>query len=278
MFERRGEIEVESDDGGLVVKNYELKIAYDFAKQTSGMHFYSYFKTKINFDFPCLIHATFDLTSNRDSIVKSDTNRELVKKLAHFIADTAVKISKMQNKCNYEPLKLVLGVGDDLYGYDFPLREIAKQKKIFPTIAGEYVACDEDICFSRLKFGEVLNPKTFGDLLQYTQDEAILGYIEHIFYDYEYFKEKLNEDIAQNAYSLEQKCELIRLVKQNQKFYDEYTGECLNLLVDEDGNVANGLIFERVQNEIKLPKFAHSVSFFALTNARKFSTRLREFE
>ena len=172
-----------------------------------------------------------------------------------------------------------MGAGDDLYGYDFPLRKIAKQKKIFPTIAGEYVACDEDICFSRLKFGEVLNPKTFGDLLQYTQDEAILGYIEHIFYDYEYFKEKLNEDIAQNAYSLEQKCELIRLVKQNQKFYDEYTGECLNLLVDEDGNVANGLIFERVQNEIKLPKFAHSVSFLhsqMQENLAQYSKNLSE--
>lgn len=96
LFERLGEIEVESDDGGLVVKNYELKIAYDFAKQTSWIHLYSYFKTKIKFDFPCLIHATFDLTSNRDGIVKSDTNRKLVKKLAHFIADTAVKISKMQ--------------------------------------------------------------------------------------------------------------------------------------------------------------------------------------
>lgn len=279
LFEERGEIEVEGDDGGLVVKNYELKIAYDFANQTRGTHLYSYFKTKIKFDFPCLIHATFDLTSNRDGIVKSDTNRKLVKKLADFIADTAVKISKMQNKCNYEPLKLVLGVGDDLYGYDFPLREIAKQKKIFPTIAGEYVVCDEDICFSRLKFGEVLNPETFGDLLQYTQDEAILGYIEHIFYDYEYFKEKLNEDIAQNAYSLEQKCELIRLVKQNQKFFNTYTGDGLRLLVDEDGNVANGLIFERPQNEIKLPKFVHSVSFLhpqMQENLAQYSKNLSE--
>lgn len=267
LFTRDGEFEIIDDDKEKRVK-YEMKIAYDFDKtidfNTHQNYLYSYFKTQIPLKFPCLIHATFALISNRNALQQDEVNAWLMEELADFIADTAVKISKMQKGCDYEPLKLVLAgdKGEKISGYSLyeMVREKARQKPIFPTIAGEFITLD-NYCFSHLNFAEILNKNTFTNLLQYSESEAIRKFIGHRFYTYESFVECLNWDIEQGFYNIEQKCELIKLVKDNQRFFNDFSGAGLNLLVDDKGNVAKNELFVKPENEINLPNFVNSISF-----------------
>lgn len=70
---------------------------------------YSYFKTDVKLGFPALIHGTFELTSDRNSLQKkSRVNEQLIPLLADFMVQTAVDISEEQKECDYRPLSLVI--------------------------------------------------------------------------------------------------------------------------------------------------------------------------
>ena len=226
-------------------KYYEISVGYDRDNKTSGEVLYSYFKTNVEISFPAFIHATFELSSNRNELLTGNSyNEKLTQLLAKKLAEVAVKISLLdseEKKATYEPLELLLTnkIDNSLNQYNFQqlLRHEIETTALFPTIKNEYISLQENPIYSDQDFDKVLNPNSFSSLLKKCNDVIIHDYIQtearlH-FYDDSDFKELLNKDIKDKCYTLEQKCELIQLINQA----DYISGEGITLLEDIHGNI-----------------------------------------
>lgn len=234
-----------TEEGKILDKYYEISIGYDRKTKTSGEMLYSYFKTNVEISFPAFIHATFELSSNRNELLANNKyNEELTKKLASKLAETAISISLLDsqnNQATYEPLKLLLTSSIDNSLKQYKLEELINEQiqtaAIFPTIQNKYISLSDEPLYSEQRFDKVLFPDTFFHLLKYCDDETIKNYIENKlkldFYKNNLFKDLLNKDILNTRYSCEQKCILIKLLNDNPNL----NGEGITLLEDLQGNI-----------------------------------------
>lgn len=240
LFKKTGTIQDENNEK----KNYEFIIAYDPTGKHIGEVLYSYFKTDVKLCFPALIHGTFELTSDRNSLLKESTvNDQLIDILSDFLVQTAVDISESQEQCNYDPLKMIISADMDLvlantYHLDDLLKEKSKEKRIFPTIAGKYISLEDVPIYTNKEFDEVLDPESFWDLMPIAKEKHVEDFIQKdlgiTFYNYEYFCETLNNGIE--YYSTEQKVKLIQLVEQ--AFFGDVSDDFFpHLLEDSNGNI-----------------------------------------
>lgn len=239
IYKKTGVIVDENEEN----KNYEFIIAYDPSGEYSGEVLYSYFKTDVKLVFPALIHGTFELTSDRNSLQKqSSVNKQLIPMLADFMVQVAVEISEEQEECDYKPLSLVVSSDVDIvlnnsFNFEELLKERIRDKRILPSIDNKYISLQEEPYYSSYEFDEVLNPKVFSTLLQMADNEEIESFLEDDldigFYPYRDFCELINDDL--DYYSKEKKVSLIGLIE------DEYRYTSLkdifpHLLVDNNGN------------------------------------------
>lgn len=240
LYKKSGTIFDENNDP----KGYEFIIAYDPTGEHSGEVLYSYFKTDVKMMFPALIHGTFELTSDRNSLQKgSIINTQLVDILSDFLVDTAVEVSLVHKECNYEPLRLIISTDMDIvlmntYHLDKLLKNKAKEKSILPTISGKYISVHDNPIYSPNGFDKVLNPDLFGNLLLVADDEHIAKYIQEDlgieFYTYINFCKKINGSVA--FYSIEKRVELIRLIKLEYS-YEKSDSFFPHLLEDSKGRI-----------------------------------------
>lgn len=68
---------------------YSLKLALSSGLREGAQTMYTFFPTKVNIDFPMVIHGTFDLDSSRNQLIDSPRNRFLLTELVELIVDTA---------------------------------------------------------------------------------------------------------------------------------------------------------------------------------------------
>ena len=244
-------------------KKYEISIAYnddpDIREEIreEGV-LYSFFKTEIRMPFPFLIHGTFELTSERNKIIKdNDNNKQLLDILIDFIAEKGLELCKNKS-CSYEPLKFVLPAeGIYFLDKDYNFTNLLKQKirffKIFPTINNEYIDLF-DAKYDDSKFSEILFPNTFSDLLQHCDDDAVKKFLyeNHVtFYDATTIIDRINIDADYYVDNLLH-IELIKL------FCDRYANakNAPYILTDNCGNRIKDKtkrIFNIPQNFIELP-------------------------
>lgn len=237
LYKKTGTIKDENDND----KDYEFVLAYDPTGEHQGEVLYSYFKTDVKLGFPALIHGTFELTSDRNSLQKQSlVNKQLIPLLADFMVQTAVTISEEQQECDYRPLSLVITSDIDIvlkniYKLDELLREKVYEKKILPTIAEEYISINDLPRYSKYDFASILNPSVFTTLLKLTDDKFVERYLQEDldidFYEYEDFCELLNGDIEN--YSMQEKVDLIALV--NNEYRYKTGDEFPHLIVDSTG-------------------------------------------
>ena len=253
-------------------RDYEFKIAYDRTADHGGKVLYSYFKTDVQLEFPAIIHGTFELTEDRNSVKKgSKVNEQLFELLSDFMIETAVQIAENNNECNYDPLDLVVSPNIDsvlnsAFNFENKLKAKARTKKILPTIDNRYISLEESPFYSRYGFDEIVNPKAFSSLLKccnadtYSYYEDIEDYIQNEleidFYDYADFCEIINSDL--DYYSKEDKINLIGLIEK--EYRTQKSPEVFpHLLDDTNGNHITDL--SRVyplpsdDNYIELPKW-----------------------
>lgn len=262
LYKNAGLIKDEKDND----KTYEFIIAYDSSGEQQGEVLYSYFKTDVKLGFPALIHGTFELTSDRNSLQKqSHVNKQLVQLLADFMVQTAVEISEEQAECDYKPLSLVITsdmdiVLKEIYKLNQLLRDKVYEKSILPTIDNRYISVNDAPIYSEIPFADVLNPAKFPELLKPTGDNFISDYLKTnlniSFYSYEEFCNRLNEGICD--YSLEEKAIIIALIKRKYP-YTSSPSVFPHLLVDSNGeNICDGAKVYPLPNEeqvIALPNW-----------------------
>ena len=248
-------------------RDYEFIVAYDPSGKHTGEVLYSYFKTDVKLAFPALIHGTFELTSDRNSLQKgSVVNKKLIELLSDFLVETAVKISESNAECNYNPLKLVIASDMDIvlsqmFGLDQKLRDKAKEKRILPTISGSYTSVKDNPKFSNLNFEKWLSPEQFQNLLKHTDDEKIANYItselDIDFYEYEEFCNLINAGL--DHYDMLSKVKLIKLI-DGEFTYRKSSSTFPQLLIDSDGNniIDNSKVYPMPNEEdefIELPSW-----------------------
>lgn len=139
-------------------QHYNLKIALPVELEFEESCLYSFFPTKIELDFPFLVHGTFDLDSSRNQLNDTDKNRYILEKLVDHIVDVAKGISS--NEVNWEALKILSyktknTVLDSLGLYDY--LEAAKESlPVFPCVDQRYRALD-DVTFISDSFSKLID-------------------------------------------------------------------------------------------------------------------------
>lgn len=256
-----------TEEGKILDKYYEISIGYDRKKKNSGEVLYSYFKTNVEISFPAFIHATFELSSNRNELSANNKyNEELTKKLASKLAETAISISLLDSQdkqATYEPLKLLLTSSIDTSLNQYKLEELIKDQiqtaAIFPTIQNKYISLSDGPLYSEQRYDEVLFPATFSKLLKYCDDSVIQDYIKYEidldFYENSLFRDLLNKDIQNKRYSCEQKCVLIKLINATSSI----SGDGITLLEDLQGNIIssdeNVYVQPSAKDKFEIPKW-----------------------
>lgn len=132
-------------------KAYEVCLAYDKQNKSKGNYLYSFFPTKVKIGLPCVIHATFDLNSSRNSLNETKVNDWIQHKIASCLLEFASFLCKESRELLWEYVEMInLSEADQA---DFPIlsEEFQKQKdglEIFPTISSGYCKLTETVHFS----------------------------------------------------------------------------------------------------------------------------------
>ena len=268
VWSRQGELTQENGE----TKKYELIIAYnDDAAERDTIRengvLYSYFKTDIPMSFPFLIHGTFELTSERNSLVKDNLfNKMILDRLIDFIGEIGEGLVYDSDKCDYEALRFLLpseslGQLDREYNFTSRLKEKIREYKIFPTISEEYISISESPKYSRRRFDEILLPSTCRTLLKHAPDEYIVDYISESginFYSDKELVELINQD-AQYYVNTSLNAELIALYYETFISAYPYSQVAPKLLIDSKGNLIldeNVKIFDNPTQRFDLPEWS----------------------
>ena len=93
-------------------KMYDVKAAWrDDCNPLSDNRLYCYFRTKIPMPINVLVHATLDLTADRNSLVESDDNVFILNILCDLIADLAESLC-VSGEASYKALEFLSPIGD----------------------------------------------------------------------------------------------------------------------------------------------------------------------
>lgn len=150
VYEKIGELDKEYQDENSTEKEfYQVKIAIpqNFANNIDVL--YTFFPTKVNLEFPFVVHGTFDLDSSRNQLIKSNKNKFVLEILIELIVETAKKVSL--NKTSWEPIKLLKystknKVLEELGFYDLINNKI-KELALYPCIDGNYRKINDTIIY-----------------------------------------------------------------------------------------------------------------------------------
>lgn len=144
IYKESGIYEVEN-------KIYEVCIAYDKNKKEKGNYIYTFFPTKVRIDLPCVIHATFDLNSSRNSLNETETNNWMQRKIAACLSKFCDALSSESQNLSWEYLELLnlnsFGKQDFPFLYD-EIKKVKDELKIFPTIKDGYCRLADTVHFS----------------------------------------------------------------------------------------------------------------------------------
>ena len=163
-------------------KNYEIKIAWTDQLDDHKNTLYSYFRTNVKFPFPALVHATFDLTSDRNHLLPSNGfNEEIKASLKDFMIGVAASMAA-QGDVSYKALKLLCVEDNDILSQNDLVERIKETNPgVFPTVANKYISYTDNPVFLRYDYASFIvdaEKKWFKSLLQFSGDSSVVKLLE----------------------------------------------------------------------------------------------------
>ncbi len=167
-------------------KKYHVMIAYKEDMSVEPDVLFSYFKTKVEFPIPVLVHATFDLTADRNYLAETEANKHILKVICDSIVSLSLDIAA--EDVSYAPLELLATI-DSFPRYlswgNFSIEHYylsaISRSKVFPTVNGTYISFEElPKFYDSVNFSDYLCGDCFSTLMPYTESEAIIGLIDEI--------------------------------------------------------------------------------------------------
>lgn len=118
---------------------YELRIAISQNGPKSAGFLFHYFPTHVRLPLPITVHATLELTNNRQNLVESMANAHIVRKLASFIARVAE--FQPRGRDPWSALRLLALTGEldpilDKLGFAGSLMHAGRDRRVIPTLGG----------------------------------------------------------------------------------------------------------------------------------------------
>lgn len=174
-------------------KSYELAIAWQDELTESKNVLHSFFRTDVTFRFPGILHGTFELSSNRNELIKGQGyNSFLFTKAAQLIAEVSHVIAQKQSgNITYHPLKISnvdfssLGTLIKETGFEATLMDSIKKYCVFPAVSNQYIPWndkDKPVFYPEKLFSEYLSPEQYKDLLLHSDDEFITSLLQKLEY------------------------------------------------------------------------------------------------
>lgn len=144
LLEHQFEIQVDGDS-----KKAIIAVAYTEQLDDDENHLYSFYRTNVRFPGPIIIHASFELTPDRKSLIDSITNRVIFEELAALLCRSAEIFTTNGNR----PLDFALRfIGIDRDGCDSivksmgfftALKDRLNNSKIIPTVNCDYISFED---------------------------------------------------------------------------------------------------------------------------------------
>jgi len=170
------------DNGKIENQSYRVTVAYKLDMSVKPDNLYSFFKTDVSFPIPALVHGTFDLTEDRNHLIKNKVNELVLTKIVFLLVDVAKDIAK--GEVSYLPLQLLTVSGNfptELSWCDFDFsslyRKTIEESKVFPTVNSEYISFVDNLKFYSHDLAEYLCGEQFKDLLIFTKNIKIKKFI-----------------------------------------------------------------------------------------------------
>jgi hypothetical protein len=169
---------VVDDQVKAVDDSYEVKVAWQATPAPGPGRLFSYFRTGVEFPLPNLVHATFNLTANRQSLLPTDTNRFLLDVTAQLLVEAAEAIAWSKPADPYLPLRLLWdgaakgwNLHPELTNLDFDKAMVRALRRaaIFPVISGHYRQVS-DVVLMRRPFADYFVPRPLDNLLCWPTD------------------------------------------------------------------------------------------------------------
>jgi len=246
VYEKSGELDSKYQDKDSTEQEfYQVKIAIpqNFENETDVL--FTFFPTKVNLEFPFVVHGTFDLDSSRNQLRKSDKNKFVLEKLIELIVETAKKIS--QKEISWKPIKLLRyhsqnRVLEDLRFYKL-INEKIKELALFPCVDGKYKKIDDTIQYSN-DFSTFISKsnltKIVGNLL-IPIDYDLKEWINEIGINFYILKTnyliKTIDLLSTKLKTINERVELVYILSNNSEFYSD--GQKYSILINEEKTIIN---------------------------------------
>ncbi|WP_316841984.1 DUF3883 domain-containing protein [Pedobacter gandavensis] len=190
-------------------KNYELAIAWNDQLDDQSNLLYSYFETQVKFPFPAILHGTFELTADRNSITNDTAghNKFLIGVLADLLVDTAIVIANKSELVSYEPLMLLdidfeaIDPRLQALGFKELLFANIKSKALFPNVNGKYIKHEREPVFYKSQVADIINGPDVSDLLITSVDQGVIDLLNAL-ESFEYSLSKICEIISARVKTL----------------------------------------------------------------------------
>lgn len=227
IFLKKGDHQPESGS----VQNYELAVAWRDDLQGAKDVLHSYFRTDVSFCFPGILHGTFELTSNRNELIKGKGyNAFLFKEAAHLISEVSQIIANQNTgNLNYLPLKITDVDFPNLNNliketsFELNLLNSLKKQQVFPTINKNYIRWDEEeippVFYRDVIFSQYLDPKDYNHLLLHSEDEFVTSRLKKLGHS-TYKIDGIIESIAENRGNINIP-DYAKLIKAIEEFVEE---------------------------------------------------------
>jgi len=229
----------------ILENKYEIKLAIT-SEEIDNDKLFVYFPTEVLFPFPIIAHATFEVSGNRQNLIKSDVNAFIAEKLADLMAKSAEEIKEsyenpwhglyiISPRGSIDPTLNDLEFFGENEGKKFLdiLTDKIRNYALLPVRDGEFETTENA---KRIEgnFDELFKGEFFKEICLHANDSYITSLlkkleVKHI--DYDDLRERIN-DIT-NDLSLEVRAEITyRLVE-----HDLIKGDPPKLLIDEKGEL-----------------------------------------
>lgn len=241
VLEDQGTIPEEYKSEDQTRDEYEIKVAVpstDVPDTITNANLFVFFPTEVNFPYPLLAHATFELDDSRNHLLTSDTNHYVAQKLAEVMADTAIELSECHENSwdafaavsSSRPLDSQLqnlGSKNKVTGFEEVLRAKVASKAILPTHSGGYIKPNQATRI-RGNFDGLFSYTQFNDVVLSPPSDVIkkqLELLEIPELEYEVLRDRL-EEISENL-TTEDRARIVRELLRNELLQAEDPPEIL---------------------------------------------------
>lgn len=244
-----------SDDNEYEGKKYSVVVAYNNSGEMPQKQvLYTFFPTKISFPYPVLVHANFDVDSNRNHLIENEANRAILSTVADMVIDTAKRVNS--KGVSYSILEFLLPTGDipiDLKDYDFEdvINEKIHAAEIFPTVNKKYVSFNDDLIYYEGGLGKYVSGKEFKDLLMFSENKDVEEYIENSYesagfkvYTYETLVNKLNSwvlTLSHTDATLRKAANCVVSILEEDYYDDDFDESSLRILFNDEFEIVSNV-------------------------------------